>query len=202
MYNFSENWFTDDGLHSVKLDRKSETHILEIGSFEGKSTIWFLENLLINDKSTITCVDPWMNYNQDKNSLNSYNTDNTEWKFKDLGIKETFLNNIVKSRFSNKVRIIQELSDIALPQLITQNKKYHLIFIDGNHVAPYVLMDTILSWNLLEKNGYLVFDDYLWGLDKEKNLRPKESIDYFIEIFHDYIEIIYDGYRKVIKRVK
>jgi hypothetical protein len=122
MYTFSENWFGEDGLHSVKLNLDSEIHILEIGSFEGKSTIWFLENLLKNDKSTITCIDPWKNYSQDENSLNSYDTENVEWKFKDLGIKETFLNNIVKSGFSNKVNIIQELSDVALPQLIAQKK--------------------------------------------------------------------------------
>ena len=48
-YRFTENWFTDDGLVILNdLDVTKELHILEIGSFEGKSTVWFLENILQN----------------------------------------------------------------------------------------------------------------------------------------------------------
>ena len=79
-YRFTENWFTDDGLVILNdLDVTKELHILEIGSFEGKSTVWFLENILQNKNSTITCVDPWMNYSQDQDSLNSYFKGENEW---------------------------------------------------------------------------------------------------------------------------
>ena len=98
--------------------------------------------------------------------------------------------------------ISQELSDRALPQLICQNKKYDLIFIDGNHVAPYVLTDSVMSWPLLKVGGYMLFDDYSWGLNGDITLRPKKSIDSFSEIFSDYIEEIYTKNRKVIRRSK
>ena len=78
-YKFTENWFTLDGLTTLnQVNTKKELHILEIGSFEGKSTIWFLDNILNNENSTITCVDPWLNYSQDHDSLNSYFKDNNE----------------------------------------------------------------------------------------------------------------------------
>ena len=58
-YNYTVDWFGrgEDLKQIIKFDSESELHILEIGSFEGRSTIWFLENLLKNPKSTITCVD-------------------------------------------------------------------------------------------------------------------------------------------------
>jgi predicted O-methyltransferase YrrM len=202
-YSYTEDWFTDDGLSKITdLDINQELHFLEIGSFEGKSSIWFLDNFLKNPKSSITCIDPWLNYGQGDNSLNSYGNSDMPWKFGETKVKERFLKNIVESGHSDKVKIIQELSDKALPHLISQNKKYDLIFIDGNHVAPYVLMDSVMSWPMLKVGGYIIFDDYTWGLDKEITLRPKKPIDSFCEIFNDYIENIYSNYRKIIRRIK
>lgn len=201
-YKFTERWFIEDGLSKINLLNDTELHFLEIGSFEGMSTIWFADNFLNNERSSITCVDPWMNYSQGTNSFNTYGSLQSEWRFAETNVKERFLNNILESGHSNKVKIIQELSDFALPQLICQNKKYDLIFIDGNHVAPYVMMDSVMSWKLLKVGGYMVFDDYTWGLHKHKSLRPKEAIDYFIDVFQDYLEVIHNGDRKIVRRFK
>ena len=32
-----------------------------------------------------------------------------------------------------------------------EQKMYDIIFIDGNHTAPYVMMDSVMSWPLLKK---------------------------------------------------
>jgi len=203
-YTFTEQWFGQDGLEKItELNKNLKLDFLEIGSFEGESTIWFLDTFLQNEDSTITCIDPWQNYSQDKDSLNSYGRESSDWKFGDMNIKETFLNNITKNGSIHKVRVIQELSDRALPVLINENKKYDLIFIDGNHVAPYVLMDSVMSWPLLKVGGYMIFDDYKWGLNKgQHTIRPDKAIDDFIDIFSDYIEVIHSNYRKIIKRIK
>lgn len=202
-YEYTENWFTIDGLSEIsELNSNNELHFLEIGSFEGKSTIWFLDNFLQNSKSSITCIDPWLNYSQGNDSLNSYGDSESPWKFGKTKVKERFLKNIVESGYCDKVKIIQELSDKALPQLISQHNKYDLIFIDGNHVAPYVLMDSVMSWPMLKVGGYIVFDDYIWGSGNNVTLRPKKSIDSFCEIFADYTEEIYSNHRKIIRRLK
>jgi predicted O-methyltransferase YrrM len=201
-YTFTENWFEEDGLSTINgIDFTKELHILEIGSFEGKSTIWFLDNFLQNKISTITCIDPWMGYSQDHDSLNSYFKENNEWDLKQRKTKEIFLHNIVESTNSEKVIVRQGFSDKVLPSLITEQKLYDIIFVDGNHTAPYVMMDTIMSWSLLKNNGIMIFDDYMWGLDKPTTLRPKESIDYFILTFKDYCTEIYSNYRKIIKKL-
>jgi predicted O-methyltransferase YrrM len=202
-YIFTENWFTGDGLNVLnEIDTTQELHILEIGSFEGKSTVWFLENILQNKKSSITCVDPWMNFSQDHDSLNSYYRENNDHDLVERKTKEVFLHNITESTYRDKVIVKQGLSNEVLPSLIVQKEKYDIIFIDGNHTAPYVMMDAVMSWSLLKEGGFMIFDDYNWDLHKPSTLRPKESIDYFMLTFADYATEVYSDYRKVIKKIR
>lgn len=202
-YKFTEDWFTQDGLSILdRLDTTQELHILEIGSFEGKSTIWFLENILKNKNSTITCVDPWLNYSQDHDSLNSYFRENNEWDLTERKTKEIFLHNIIESTNSDKVIVRQGFSNKILPSLILENKLYDIILIDGNHTAPYVMIDSIMSWELLKIDGIMIFDDYAWGLHKPTTLRPKESVDYFILSFSDYIKELYCNDRRIITKIR
>lgn len=199
-YKFSENWFRKDILDRVfPTVLEKEYHILEIGTFEGASTVNFLERFSKNPKSTITCVDPWTNYSQNKDSFNSYTNSNSEWNFSSQ--KETFLQNILVSGESNKINIRQGLSNEILPQLISENRKYDLILIDGNHTAPFVLSDAIFSWYLLKENGFLIFDDYTWRINLKPTLRPQLAVDSFLSTFADYIEIVYKGDWVVIKKI-
>ena len=199
-YKYTENWFFSDDLKKfLPLNNQNEFHILEIGSFEGKSTVWFLENLLQHPKSTITCIDPWTSYSQNTNSFNSYSQDNAEWDFSTH--KDTFLYNIIESNESQKVITHQGYSHKVLPILITQDKKYDLIFIDGNHTSPFVLTDAVMSWYLLHQFGTLLFDDYLWE-SVGPTCEPKLAIDSFTNVFKDYHEVIWEGNRKAIKKLQ
>jgi predicted O-methyltransferase YrrM len=203
-YKFTANWFGSEeqieDLRSILPDSNSEIKMLEIGSYEGRSTVWFLDNLLRNEKSTITCIDPWMDYSQDEKSLNSYDSETSEWKFGTNKIIDTFLYNIETSNKSNKVIVERGLSSKVLPKLLLNENKYDIIFIDGNHVAPFVLLDAVLSWDLLKVGGIMIFDDYLWMPEKHKSLTPKIAVDSFIEVFEDYNDVILDKYRKAIKK--
>lgn len=199
-YKFTEDWFSaDDLVQFLPLKTQKEIHFLEIGSFEGKSTVWFLENILLNEKSTITCIDPWTTYSQNNNSFDSYNKVDSEWNFTDN--KNTFLHNIYLSGFKNKVIIEQGFSNEILPKFILDKKKYDIIFIDGNHTSPFVITDGIMSWHLLKEGGLMIFDDYLWS-DSNSTLSPKLAVDSFINCFRDYIEVIWSEYRLVIKKIK
>ena len=200
---FTENWFESDDLNKfTPKGTQKELHILEIGSFEGKSTVWFLENLLQNQNSSITCIDPWTSYSQTNDSFRSYNSENTEWDFKNH--KNTFLYNIKESGFENKVNIIQGFSHEILPEIIHKNK-FDIIFIDGNHTAPFVITDAVFSWYMLKTDGLLIFDDYLWGKSKNlvgTTLAPKLAIDSFVDCFSDYLEVIHKEWRLAIRKIK
>jgi predicted O-methyltransferase YrrM len=209
-YKFTQNWFTtDDLVQFLPLQTQEEIHILEIGSFEGKSSVWFIENLLNNQSSSISCIDPWVTYDQKNNSLNSYHKDILKKDLNDLSEGyifsdeyETFVNNIAETNKLSQVHIMKGFSDVLLPSLISTKKQYDIIFIDGNHTAPYVLSDAIMSWKLLKVNGIMIFDDYLWRLDKPETLRPKMAVDNFISNYADYLEVIWVDYRIAVKKIK
>lgn len=209
-YKYTQNWFTDhDLVQFLPLQTQEEIHILEIGSFEGKSSVWFIENLLNNQNSSISCIDPWATYDQKNDSLNSYHKDISKKDLNDLtdgyifsDEYETFVKNINETNRSPQVHIMKGFSDVLLPNLISNKKQYDIIFIDGNHTAPYVLSDAIMSWKLLKVNGIMIFDDYLWELNKPETLRPKMAVDNFISNYADYLEVIWTDYRMAIKKIK
>lgn len=198
-YRFTDCWFNSQDIIKFLPKYLTKKSMLEIGSYEGMSTVWFLENILVDENSTITCIDPWTSYSQNENSFDSYGKSDTEWNFQTH--KETFIHNILVSGHQDKVTTLQGYSNEILPKLILENKKYDLIFIDGNHTSPFVITDAVMSWYLLEKGGVMIFDDYLWG-DTTTSLSPKLAIDSFIACFNHYIEVIWSEYTLAIKKVK
>ena len=52
MTTFTQDWFSHNipGLESIVKLLPSNKDILEIGSFEGRSTCWLLENVLADDE--------------------------------------------------------------------------------------------------------------------------------------------------------
>jgi hypothetical protein len=50
-------------------------------------------------------------------------------------------------------------SAFALPQFITEQRKYVLIYVDGSHQFEDVLIDFVFCHDLLNVGGMLLFDD-------------------------------------------
>ncbi len=134
------------------LKGKEGLKILEIGSCEGQSTLWFLKKILSHPTSTITCVDP-----HDKRSDTWYNSANNPDRLKTKKITfELFKSNILQP-YKDKVRYYQKKSWEALSNL---KSKFDLIYIDGAHDFCTVYMDGKLSFPLLKEKGVIMFDDY------------------------------------------
>jgi predicted O-methyltransferase YrrM len=165
---------------------KPNLRFLEIGSFQGRSTIWLLENILTNDTSTITCIDTF------EGSVNHI------FHFKNdiKNVFDIFSYNI--SKFKNKVNIIKDKSQTALKQI---NEQYDFIYIDGDHKASSVIEDAILSFPLLKKGGIIIFDNYmLFGMKKLVD-NPKPAIDVFLEIYANKINVLYKNHQVIIKKL-
>jgi hypothetical protein len=60
-YRFTTDWVSrNEHLWTAILQElrgRADIHALEIGSFEGRSALWFLENILTHPAASITCVD-------------------------------------------------------------------------------------------------------------------------------------------------
>ena len=179
-YSFSADWVSNaTPLWTRYLGqfRGSENvHLLEIGSYEGRSAIWFMANILTHPTSSITCVDVFPNR-----------------------VREIrFDHNTKISGFSNKVTKIKGRSQEVLKLL--REGSYDIIYIDGSHRAVDVHMDALLSWALLKPGGIIIFDDYAWKPEKPPETRPQMGIDTFLNDFQTRIEILHKGYQVIVKR--
>lgn len=198
-YQFTYDWFEGNILRwqqiLLPMFRGRKLEVLEIGSFEGASTTWILDNLLGHPQSKIVCIDTFMGglehqFEPYKSAL--------------LSLEQNFHANILKTGRSNCVQVLKDYSFEALIKLNKNQKnkqRFSFIYIDGSHVAKDVLTDAILSWTLLKDNGILIFDDFLWegGFNKEYN-RPKIAITAFLECYKPEIELIYSGWQIIIKK--
>lgn len=165
---------------------KPNLRFLEIGSFQGNTTVWLLENILTDDTSMITCIDTF------EGSVNHI----FHFKHDIKSIFDIFSYNI--SKFKNKVNIIKDKSQTALKQI---NEQYDFIFIDSNHKASSVIEDAILSFSLLKKGGIMIFDDYmLFGMKKSVD-NPKPAIDAFLEIYAKNINVLYKNHQVIIEKI-
>ncbi len=109
---------------------------IEIGCAFGISSLYICDALSTKPNQHHTIIDPF----QTKN-----------WH--GIGI-----NNLHKAGF-DFYTLIEEKSEIALPNLYKQNRKFDLGFIDGNHTFDQVLLDFFFLDKLLSVNGIIAFDD-------------------------------------------
>lgn len=182
-FEFGENdWFS----HNIPLWEKlllplagKELHALEIGSYEGRSTVWLLEHVLTHRRSTIHCIDAW-------EATADGVARNLDWP----AAYARFRKNI--AHFGGKVSTIRGRSQEVL-RGSRQLEVYDLIYIDGSHRADHVLEDAVLSWRLAKDGAIIIFDDYHWELYPVPEMNPKAAIDAFVRIFGHNLEILNRG---------
>jgi len=168
---------------------RENLNFLEVGSWEGRSACWLLENILTGKGSMLTCVDTFGGC-----------------AFHDLDdmvseVERTFDSNIAAIGAQDKVTKVKGVSQYVLRKLPISS--YDLIYIDASHLAPNVLMDIMLCWELLKVQGILVLDDYLWKSPEHNGdpLRePKIAIDAALSIFANHIDLIYKGRQVIIRK--
>ena len=199
MYNNANmlNWTHDIPIGSniifkrqldILKSKNKQLKILEIGTFVGISIINILEYI---PNSIGYVIDNW---SIDKNECNYDNID----------IKQTFYNNIKKSGLYDDERIII-FDGKSTEQLFILHKlkeKFDFIYIDASHKTLDVYSDLILSWKLLDINGILGLDDYLWSISDNPFDNPKKGIDYFLQTYYNEYIILHKNYRVFIQKIK
>ena len=188
---FTTNWFNanikrfDAYLHQFK--NRNYLNFLEVGSFEGRSTCWLLDNILTGQECTITCIDNF------EGGYEHQNSDEIDLK----NIYNLFIHNT--KEYGNKVITIKSESNKALLSEQVREKKYDFIYIDGCHESKEVLEDAVLCWELLKEKGIMIFDDYGWGENvQDLNMKPKIAIESFINCYRKKLEILQVDYQVVL----
>ncbi len=116
--------------HLAEFKKKQNVHFLDIGCFEGRSSLWFLENILTHPTSSITCVD----------------------SFSRKGGEPRFDHNIRISDFSKKVTKIKGKSEDVLSSLKEQS--FDIIYVDGCHLAPNLPNGCCIKLASAKTKGY------------------------------------------------
>ncbi|MBD2087968.1 tetratricopeptide repeat protein [Coleofasciculus sp. FACHB-542] len=192
-YQFSTDWFSRNldilNEHLKPLSKIPGLNILEIGSWEGRSTCWFLENILIDSSSQITCIDTFAGSLEHQR----YDCDYLS------SIEERFDFNINRTGAAEKVRKIVGKSQQILRLLPLGF--YDLVYIDGSHLASDVLEDAVLTWALVKVGGTIIFDDYDFIFAENSFQNTKVGIDAFVSVFSDKIKFIHKSHQILLKKL-
>jgi len=153
-----------------------ETHALEVGSCEGRSSCFFVQNILTHPDSRLTCVDPWVM----------------------LGTEERFQHNIDALGCREKMHIIKGYSDEVALDL----NLWDFVYVDGNHSAKATLFDAARSWVSLKKGGIMIFDDYQWNLNTRPRVEcPKLGIDAFLSVCERYLKVLHMNQQVIVEKI-
>lgn len=196
-YKFTQDWFhwapeVWKQLIPHLPGEGGDREFLEIGSFEGRSAVWIVENMM-QDGDILGCIDTWQG--------------GEEHGGEDMGtVEERFDHNIALLRAKYPERYIDQYkstSTAALADIMQGGRKptFEFIYIDGSHIAKDVLTDACMAWPLLKPKGFMVFDDYMWVPSPRDILhRPKAAIDAFCNLFAEEAEIVHVGYQLVVRK--
>lgn len=169
-YEFTNTWFTR---HIPNWQRflghlkDKPLDYLEIGSYEGQSAIWMLENILTNKVCLTTLIDV----------------------FEEPTLEDRFAKNIWP--FMSRVTVKKSFSFQALSSLVTKGLTYDVIYVDGSHKAKHALEDLVISWNLLKTGGILIADDLIWNGSTNPYEKPEMGIEAFLKIYGPELQILH-----------
>lgn len=190
-YKFTRDWFhwAPEVWGQIKEILPGRLKFLEIGAYEGRSTVWTLENML-DDMGEITVIDTWEGGDEHKIGGDDMQAVEDRFLYNVALAREKYPRRYVDVWKGESSRILRRMAD----------KRFDFIYIDGSHRAKDVMTDACMAWPLLCKGGVLVFDDYMWG-DPSKILeRPKLAIDMFTTLFGDEQNFIHIGYQLAVQK--
>ena len=204
---FSGDWFSNNvPIWTELLSRfrdKPSLKFLEIGSFEGKSACWLLQNILTDSSSQLTCVDIFDTTGdlaEEHRDILQHFPGLKDHLPEHLNIEENFDHNIRCLQAERKVRKLKGESNIVLRSLPLAT--YDCIYIDGSHRAPNVLKDIVLCWDLLKDDGIMILDDYLWNCFPHQPLKnPKPAIDACLTVFEGQYTILHHSYQIILQKI-
>ena len=154
-------------------DLASRPHIrntIEVGCANGISSIYLCSGISAKQNPSHTAIDPFQT---------SY--------FHGRG-----LSNVRKAGFSF-FQLIEQPSEIALPNLLSSGTSFDLAFIDGLHTADQTLLDFYYLDRLIPVGGIIAMDDV--------NARAVNKIAHYVSTYQNYRLIGTAGRRGAPRRV-
>jgi hypothetical protein len=180
-YEFTVDWFSKYWPNWLTLAADQRiAKILEIGSFEGRSTCTMIDYFSRIAPLDVFCIDNWRG--------------GIEHRDFDMAMVEQRFNRNIQKAVSGapnpvKVHKCKGTSIEILAALLANGHKgsFDLVYVDGSHEAPDVLGDLVLGYQLCALGGLIICDDYLYSATSHGTedllAMPRLSIDAFGRVF-------------------
>lgn len=191
-YEFTQDWFSwnEPTWEAMFKDLTPRKKFLEIGCFEGRSTVWLIENALEKGGSILSVDTFEGGFEHSPDTMK--------------GVKDRFQTNVEKainSRQKVRADLMIGKSQNIMATLIHSGWECDFIYIDGSHSGPDVLSDAIMAYHLCRVGGMIAFDDYLWGHQADLIERPKVAIDCFVNLFAKKVKLICVGSQVWVRKI-
>ena len=171
----TERWQTWEGNRVQVFERMlapfrgQPVRFLEIGSFEGASAIWMLQNILTHPDARITCVD-----------------DNS------LGRKDRLIANLAHVGQLDRATLLWIGSHDVRAHV--PDGHFDFVYVDASHAAPNVLFDVVNAYLTCKPGGLIGCDDYGFTVPEHGSV-PKPAIDAFLQLMGDRVEVVERDYQ-------
>ena len=153
-YNYHISWHYH--LFSGLSQKFKHIRILEIGTLRGHFTSFLSK--IFSDSEIVTCDLP----ENGKGSINSYERNNIQ-------IRNKYIENRNKNLNKKNIKFLELDSAYLLDHF--GEKKFDLIWIDGDHLNPQVTIDILQCRLMLKSNGIMLCDDII----KTKKIKTSSS---------------------------
>lgn len=192
--NLDSDWYAGNYFYwfalfdNQKLYERKSLSVLEIGSWEGLSSFFILENL---PNATLTCVDTWAG--SDERNASEEETNEVLRKTE---------SNFDKNMEAFGERLIKfKSSSFSYYNHHSFRKHYDLIYVDGSHHCDDVIVDGIKCYEQLKIGGYMIFDDYLWRHYPNHLDNPASAINCLLNTKKGSFELISVYEQIIIKKL-
>jgi predicted O-methyltransferase YrrM len=188
---FSSDWTTwhfRNWMDILGPQRQEPVRLLEIGSWEGRSALFFLNYL---PRSQLTCVDTFGgNLEHHRDPWFAALAPQSEQKF-----------DANTTAFAARVEKRKGPSFEVLPQLAIEARQFDVAYVDGSHLAKDVYCDAVLTWSLMVPKGIVIFDDYEFDQNETELERPKLGIDAFLKVIDGQYRLLHKDYQVAIAKL-
>jgi predicted O-methyltransferase YrrM len=151
--------------------RDTTSRVLEIGSKEGRSALFWLEFFA---RTHLTCVDLFDNEDAARFDRNL-------------------------AAYGPRLRKIVGTSIRALGSLREEKAEFDFIYVDGSHQRDDVMIDCLGAWQLLREGGVMLMDDYTWKPENPDSMRVAPAVDTFLA-WHDDAEVILRSHQVAVRK--
>ena len=191
-YTVTHGWYKHltDGYEIIKkhepakklvFDPKSKRLIVEIGMYEGASTVWWIDNFLTHENSRLIGIDPFTGSKE--------NIENPEAHPTLDKIEKITKKNVSLSKHPEKVDIYKGCSWDLYSKLQPEFEEgIDILYIDGAHDSLSVCRDIALYYPHVKPGGALIFDDY--GAES-----VKKAADSCLSLFGNIENAFYTGWQ-------